>query len=169
MILRTSDFTEVRQEQTVRGECREFSEAGEAVFEVKLRRRRGHGKKRAASEACARGIAGKKDAFDLKRMVVEGMARRVVRGDAQPRELDRLPVGDRLHPLGRRRGETAPESIEAISVDAAGTFEEAARIHEVPRPPGVDVDIHSVGREPTRRPGMIEMDVGDERSLEILR
>lgn len=163
------DLAEMRQEKPFGRERGELVQTREGVLEVELRRSRSHREIGTVAEPGSGGISGEDRALDREGMVVEGMTGCIVRGEAEAGEFDRLPVGDCLHPIRRRRGESTPKTVKTIPVDAAGTLEQPPWIHEMPGTAAMHPDINPAGRKPTGRSGVIQMNVGDQHATKILR
>ena len=161
---RVSHLTKMGQKKPLGQEAGEFVEAGEGLLEVELRRSRSHGEVGASPETGSRRVAGEDRAADREGVMVEGVSRSVVRRHGESRDFDRIPVSEGFDPLGRSLGETSPETVKAILIDAAGAFEETSRVDEVARTARVDMDIDATGGKPTRGTSVVEMDVGDEKA-----
>ena len=56
----------------------------------------------------------------------------------------------------------APERVHLIAIDHAGAVEQTGGVDQVPRGTGMAVNRGAILRKPAGRPGVIEMDVGDE-------
>jgi hypothetical protein len=79
-------------------------------------------------------------------------------------------IADDLDGLGSDRGELAPEAVEVVAVESAGTSLEPARVDEVRRPDLAHMHPKSgiAAREDARCASMIEVDVRENEVAKIL-
>ncbi len=89
--------------------------------------------------------------------------------DLETGDLQHAAVLHRRDAVGRSREDLPPQRVHPVTVDPGGAGQQLARVDQVGRAGGVDVDARPLLRPPAGGPGVIQMDVSDQDVPDVRR